>query len=225
MDVTYEGVNYNFPDDTQDVEIIQFLEQQNNKEFTYTQDDAEQKAYEESLTSGAPLPPVKQQKYAIPEYKPFDDKYLGALSMIESTNNPNAESSSGALGMYQFLPKTWNNVMKAYAPEMYNKYSEEERLELRRDPEISKYMADFLTRENAQNLEKRGATPTPAGLYLAHFLGVGEASDVLTEDSNTAIEDVVSEKSRNNNPNVFKNIKTVGDLIKWSEGKVKKYGS
>jgi hypothetical protein len=179
-------------------------------------------SYADSYKYNTKLPAFSMRK-SIKNHKYYNEDYLSALSMIESTNNPNAVSTSGAVGLYQFLSKTWRNTAKAYTPELYKSYSDDRLQMLRKDPEISKYMADMLTRENAANLQKRGADTSGGSLYLAHFLGVGEASNVLTSTPNTPIEKVVSDKARKNNPNVFRNIKTTGDLIHWSSSKVKQY--
>lgn len=230
MEVEYKDTVYEFPDNTEQDVIMSFLAQ-NNQEFEETQDDVEGRDYVESLESGQPLPPPTpevepfdvQFRSQIKDYELMDKNYIKGLGMIESTDNPNAVSSSGAVGLYQFLEKTWLNTVKAYAPDFYKAYSKEELLEFRKDREISTYFADKLTRENAANLQKRGADTSGKSLYLAHFLGVGEASKVLLTQPNTPIEKVVSEKSRKNNPNVFKNVKTAGDLIMWSDSKVKQY--
>lgn len=227
MRIDYEGQMYDFPDGTEDEVIFSFLAQ-NNKEYEQTQDDVEYQDYVQSLDSGEPLPPEQpsfdvQFRNQIKDYELMDKDYLHSLKWIESTDNPTAVSTSGAVGLYQFLDKTWMNTVKAYAPDFYNAYSKEELLEFRKDREISTYFADKLTRENAANLRKRGADTSGSSLYLAHFLGVGEASTVVTSVPNTPIQDAVSAKTIKNNPNVFKNIKTTGDLINWSGSKVKQY--
>ena len=181
-------------------------------------------AYTDSYKEDTPLP-VFAFKHEVANHQFMDDKYLDVLASIESSNNPIAESTSGALGLHQFLGKTWKNVAERYTPYLVKNYSEQELLKLRTDPKVSRYMADMLTRENAANMKKRGAKITHDSLYLAHFLGVGEASNVVLANPSTDISKVVSSKTRKNNPNVFKNVKTAGDLIRWSDAKVREHGS
>ena len=228
MEVEYKDTVYEFPDNT-DQEVIMGFIAQNNKEFQETQDDVEYPEYEQSLESGQPLPEVdmsaeKALREKISNHQYYDEGYIKLLGGIESSYNPNAESTSGALGLHQFLGGTWKNVINLSDPEFGKAYDEKKLLEYRRDPQMSAYFADVLTRDNAANMEKRGIKITRDGLYIAHFLGVGEAIKVLKAQPNQDITKVVSERSRKNNPNVFKNVKTTGDLIRWSEGKVREHG-
>jgi hypothetical protein len=217
MDVNYEGINYNFPDDTQDYEVIQFLEQQNNREFTYTQDDVEQQAYEESLTSGAPLPsPQKQEKYS---------RYLDISRSIESSNDPKAfNETSGAAGHYQFLDKTFLDFVNKYEPELKQGKSNTELLDLRYDPVVSRRMAGYMADENAQGMQRRNIPVNETNLYITHFLGLGVGLDVLQGDDDTKLEDVMSERSIKNNQSVVNKAKTVGGLKKWAADKVEEHG-
>lgn len=97
--------------------------------------------------------------------------------------------TSSATGLFQFIESTWLSMVEKYG----HKYGIEtdgktrrEILDLRRDPETASFMAAEFASENKKFLDahwggKVGATE----LYLAHFLGPGQASAFLkTRDAN-----------------------------------------
>lgn len=81
-----------------------------------------------------------------------------------------------------------------------------------RDAGVQKRAFDLMTRDNTELLSRDlGRDPTPADLYLAHFFGPGEAIAAATADPGAAIEDVLSEETLRQTPNLT-NLKTVGAL-------------
>jgi soluble lytic murein transglycosylase-like protein len=139
--------------------------------------------------------------------------------MVESSGNKNAYAeSSGALGLYQFVPKTWESMVNRYMPEL--KQQKGDYMEFRRNPEVSRYMARKLMEENQNILKKKGFNDTKGNLYLAHFAGPGAALSVLKAKPNTRIEDVLSAGQIQRNPGVFNKVKTTDQLIKWAQSKI-----
>lgn len=157
--------------------------------------------------------PPKQQK------KDHVEEYLDNLAMVESSGNKNAYAkTSGALGLYQFVPKTWESMVDRYMPEL--KQQKGDYMEFRRNPEVSRYMARKLMEENQNILKKKGFNDTKGNLYLAHFAGPGAALNVLRAKPNTPVEDVLSAGQIRRNPGVFSKVKTTDQLIKWAQSKI-----
>lgn len=128
-------------------------------------------------------------------------EYLLAAAKIESNLNPSAAAStSSARGLYQFIEQTWLGTVKEAGQAFgYGHYADaitrsdtgryavsdpsmrQAILKLRDDPVASAAMAGVLTRSNGMKLASTlGREPTNGELYIAHFLGVGGASKLIT---------------------------------------------
>jgi hypothetical protein len=133
-------------------------------------------------------------------------EYLLAAAKIESNLNPSAAAStSSARGLYQFIEQTWLGTVKEAGQALgYGHYSDaitrsdtgrysvsdssmrQAILKLRDDPVASAAMAGVLTRSNGMKLASTlGREPTNGELYIAHFLGVGGASKLITRAEST----------------------------------------
>jgi hypothetical protein len=131
--------------------------------------------------------------------------YLVAAAKIESNLNPSAAApTSSARGLYQFIEQTWlSTVKEAGASFGYNRYADaitrtpsgryevgdptmrSEILQLRKDPAANAAMAGVLTRSNSFKLTgSLGRRPTDGELYIAHFLGAGGASRLISNVQN-----------------------------------------
>ena len=131
--------------------------------------------------------------------------YMVAAAKIESNLNPSAAApTSSARGLYQFIEQTWlGTVKEAGAAFGYDRYANaiertpsgryevsdpsmrQEILALRKDPVASAAMAGVLTRSNSFKLTGvLGRRPTEGELYIAHFLGAGGASRLITRVQN-----------------------------------------
>lgn len=127
--------------------------------------------------------------------------YLVAAAKIESNLNPSAAApTSSARGLYQFIEQTWlGTVKEAGAAFGYDRYANaitrnasgryqvadpalrREILQLRSDPAANAAMAGVLTRSNSFKLTGvLGRRPTEGELYIAHFLGAGGASRLIS---------------------------------------------
>jgi hypothetical protein len=136
-------------------------------------------------------------------------EYLVSAAKIESNLNPKAQAStSSARGLYQFIEQTWlGTVKEAGATFGFGKYADaisksssgsysvsdpstrDEILKLRDDPAANAAMAGVLTQSNSFKLTGAiGRRPTDGELYIAHFMGVGGASKLISkaEDSPNA---------------------------------------
>jgi len=129
-----------------------------------------------------------------------DFNYLVQTAMRESSMNPSAKAqSSSAVGLFQFLEKTWLEVMKLDGPRLgYGRYAQaitkdsngnfviqnnelrNKVLALRENPQISADLAAAYTRRNGEYLSaKFGRQPSPGELYIAHFLGARGAEKMF----------------------------------------------
>lgn len=107
--------------------------------------------------------------------------------------------TSSAAGLFQFVEQTWLNMVsrhgaahglakesKAVVTQADGRLGVQDKgeyqriLDLRYDPKISAQMAGELTRENAAVLQNHlGRKPEEAELYIAHFMGAGQAAALI----------------------------------------------
>jgi hypothetical protein len=113
-------------------------------------------------------------------------------------------TTSSARGLFQFIDQTWlGTVKEAGAALGYGQYADaitrsssgsysvsdpamrKAILDLRNDPAASAAMAGVLTHSNGFKLIGAiGRRPTDSELYMAHFMGVGGASKLITNAEN-----------------------------------------
>lgn len=149
------------------------------------------------------------------------DAVLDRIGGIENaTGDPAARNpTSSAMGNFQFTKQTWLDVVQAHRPELFQGRSPQAVLDLRADPKISREMAAYLTDDNAAVLRSQGITPSPSNLYLAHFLGAGDAAKVIKAAPGTPISDVVDSASIDANKSVLQG-KTTDTVASWAAGKM-----
>ena len=153
-------------------------------------------------------------------------QYLLATAKMESNFNPTAKAStSSAGGLFQFIDQTWLGTVKeagsyfgygAYADAITKsdsgKYSVSDPaardaiMKLRDDPDASSAMAGILTQSNGSKLTSAiGRKPTDSELYMAHFMGVGGATKLITnvENNPQASGATLFPKAAAANPSIF----------------------
>lgn len=128
-----------------------------------------------------------------------DPIYLMALADKESAFQPSVKAStSSARGLYQFIDRTWLDTVRRFgadyglAREAAAVYGEKDKpivddpelraqiLELRNDPYLSAIMAAEMLKKDAEEIGlKIGRTLNTTELYLAHFLGLEDATRFL----------------------------------------------
>ncbi|MES1990888.1 MAG: lytic transglycosylase domain-containing protein [Pseudomonadota bacterium] len=135
-----------------------------------------------------------------------DFNYLLSTAMRESSLDCNAKSgTSSACGLFQFTEQTWLGTMKkdggslglsdqanAISRDANGRYvvtdpaARREILALRNNPEVSALMAGALTNESRQSLEgSLGRSVNGGELYIAHFLGAGGATKLISSAEET----------------------------------------
>jgi hypothetical protein len=133
-------------------------------------------------------------------------EYLLTTAKMESNFNPQAgASTSSAHGLYQFIDQTWLGTVKEAGNQLgYGQYSSaitknsdgsysvsdptarNAIMKLRDDASASTTMAAALTQSNSFKLTGAlGRRPTDAELYMAHFMGVGGASKLISSAEDT----------------------------------------
>ncbi len=149
---------------------------------------------------------------------------VNKIIQVESAGNARAKNPlSSATGLGQFIESTWLRMMRDYRPELHKSMNRAQLLELRFDPALSREMVRNLAREGEAYLRNRGHPITPGHLYLAHFLGAGGAHKALSADRAASVLSVMGSGVVNANP--FLRGKTIGDLIAWSDRKMRVKGS
>ncbi len=154
------------------------------------------------------------------------DQILDRIGNVESGGNPTARAStSSAMGQFQFTRGTWAQMIADSRPDIAKGRSVEELTndkavqDLRADPAISRQMAGVLLSQNAAALKGAGIQPTAGNLYLAHFLGAGDAIKVLKADPNAPVAGIVNQGSIDANQSVLAG-KTAGTVTNWANRKM-----
>ena len=147
--------------------------------------------------------------------------YIQRMIGVESGGDDNARAStSSATGAAQFIDGTWLEEIKKHRPDLVEGKSRQEILDLRRNRDVVVDVTKGWTETNRSILQQNGINITPGALYLAHFAGRRDSVRVLNADPQTPIDKVVSPASIRANPGVFRDVKTAGDLVRWSNRKM-----
>lgn len=154
-----------------------------------------------SAPRGAQQPPIEQQEYdtlpegfiaqpaALPQVEEYDELPEGfvvqpqssagdifdRMKTAESGGNPNAQAAtSSASGLYQFTDGTWRNMVAKHGKQ----YGITEGM--KNDPKAQEIIVRKLAEENAAALQaSTGKNLTDGDIYLAHFMGAGDASRMI----------------------------------------------
>ncbi len=166
---------------------------------------------------------------ALPQLNVSMKTLVDQIVTSESQGNPAARNPySSAVGLGQFVEGTWLDLVKRHRPDIAASLNEKQILELRKDPELSRFMTGRYVEQNTSILAKRGLPITPGSIYLSHFAGPGGAAAILAAPENadaaTVIANVDSrpgvtrEKIVSGNP-FMKNL-TAKDLRNWADLKM-----
>jgi hypothetical protein len=148
---------------------------------------------------------------------------------IESDGDSNKKNKrSSAMGAGQFLEETWLELIWMHRPDLGRGRTQEQILDLRRDPNLTREITIRFTEKNADLLRKKGLPVTPGTLYLAHFAGRAGAVAILTarEDADAASAmagaDASGRAKREKivKANPFLERFTAADLKNWADRKM-----
>lgn len=132
---------------------------------------------------GLAKPPAGGAPSVTPSGGGMPTSYYAGVASDESGGNPQATNPSGAGGMFQFLPGTWQSA-RAAVPGLPATPQEA-------TPQQQQAAAEWFTRQNHDTMTRTlGRPPTGGELRLAHFFGAQGASGLLGLDPNTRFEQV-----------------------------------
>jgi hypothetical protein len=152
----------------------------------------------------------------LPAGQQFDlPSYINKMGGAEGTGK---NKSSSAVGFGQFLDSTWLGTYK----EVFGKTNETDAqiLAKKHDRGIATRLAAKLTEDNVQGLAAADKPINDTTVYLAHFLGLGDAIKVLSAHADASVHGLVHDASIAANAQVFKKINTVTDLLNWAQSKM-----
>ena len=157
-----------------------------------------------------------------------DISYLMKLAETESSFNPMSEArSSSATGLYQFIKATWLNTLKRHGskyliiadyaakirysntrvgPFVRDEALYQHLLDLRKNPRLAAIMAAETVRDHQQKLvQSLDREPSETDLYLAHFLGINNATAFLQSLKESPDMNAVElfPKAARSNQNIF----------------------
>ncbi len=143
---------------------------------------------------------------------------LDKIIHVESGGRNIGTTGSSAFGIAQFTKGTFEDLAKKAQPgnPLYGKTWED----YKSDVGLQREALAQLTESNKQILANKGLPTTDSAAYLAHFLGAGGASKILSMPDSTPISNAVSADAIKSNPSVFNNVATVGDLKTWADKKM-----
>jgi hypothetical protein len=115
-------------------------------------------------------------------------------AMQESSMNPSAMAkTSNATGLFQFIPSTWNNLIRKNK-DIAAQYGIGEAIvsgnDDRLDPFKSSVMYALLRRENIQSLGKVTTGSTDVDLYILHLLGASRGKAVISAYTNSPSDSI-----------------------------------
>ncbi len=148
---------------------------------------------------------VKDLLAAVAKMVGVDPQLLAKFAAMESGFDPhaiprdkNGNRLSNAMGLFQFIPSTWNLMMRKFA----NKYGINP-MTPPSDARANALMGAEFLKGNARALQKSLGRPgTDTDLYLAHFLGEGGADKFLKSNPQAAAADVMPKEAAAN-PTIF----------------------
>jgi hypothetical protein len=149
---------------------------------------------------------------------------------VESNGDFNAKNKrSSATGLGQFVNETWLVLIRTHRPDLAKDRSENEVLELRRNPDIAREMIVRFTERNAWLLSKRGLPVTPGTLYLAHFAGSAGAAAILSAEEKADAATIMAAADATRKTDRAKLVKlnpfldrlTIADLKLWADRKMR----
>lgn len=141
-----------------------------------------------------------------------DEQTMLAIAAAESSLDPKVKNKkTTASGLYQFVDKTWDDVVKKHGKR--HKVLPQDRLDAR----ANALMGAELLAENAKTLrEDLGREPTANELYLAHFLGIGDARKALklaAKNPDAPAAGAFRKEVAASNPAIFTKDATISEVI------------
>lgn len=145
-------------------------------------------------------PSKKPRHYSLKDWIQREANRLGVPASVmlkiggaESGYHPDVisgrrRSDTGATGVFQIMPQTRDYLIKKYGAQYGIKPGHS-----MGDPRVNTTLAMHFTKENVDAFrQKFGRDPQPHEIYLMHFQGFGGASQILSADPNTPLNQIIT---------------------------------
>lgn len=147
----------------------------------------------------------------------LSDETLNRIIQIESAGNPIAQArTSSAAGLGQFIKGTWLATVQKHKPSLLKTNSREQVTAMRVGVATAALQLEMLARFTEDNRAAIGAGCTDGDLYLAHFLGLGDARKLFRAPPNDPAPHHVSEAAVEANTSILSG-KTCGQVRAWAQ--------
>jgi len=203
------------------------LPQRIQGQAAFEDDAAFQKTQQEAafLVDDRPLTPFTPFKPGFKDIQPLQElpkfnypSYVSRLTRAESGGDPSIKNpQSSATGLYQFVEKTWLDLGNKSHPEIFKGRSETEKLNFRKNPEISDLFLRSLTGENQAHLKEKGVPISNQSMYLAHFASPQVAAELMKASGTDPLSKYMTKKALADNGMTGK---TVGWIKQWASKKM-----
>lgn len=173
----------------------------------------------ELLVNGQPIDPLAAATGGSTGDDAAVAQLVDRIVRVESGGNASAKNPlSSAYGLGQFIDATWLRMMRTYRPDLANSMSQQDLLALRTDPTLAREMVANLAREGESYLRARGHEISAGRLYLSHFLGMEDASRVLSSPPDQPLAEILTPGVIAANP--FLTGQNASWVIDWAERKM-----
>jgi hypothetical protein len=147
----------------------------------------------------------------------LSDDTLNRIIQIESAGKPHARAgTSSAAGLGQFITATWLGTVKKHRPELLRQHPQADVVAMRVGPTTTALQLEMLARFTEDNARALGAGFRDGDLYLAHFLGLGDARKLFRADPGTMAASVVTAAAVRANQSILAG-KTCGEVRAWAQ--------
>jgi hypothetical protein len=127
--------------------------------------------------------------------------YQQMRHILESGGRADAKATtSSATGVDQFIRETWLGIVAKEKPAWAKGLSEEQLLELRKDPQKSGEMVAALNRDNEAILRKANAPVNVYTMYAMHHFGPKRGRVFALASADTKMDDILSPAALEANP-------------------------
>lgn len=148
----------------------------------------------------------------------FGDKTPLAARIIAAEGGPGENPLSSAAGYGQFLRDTWLDTFRRAYPRLAQILTGEQILALREVKPLAVDLTSQFAQENAVFLQQLGLPASDATLSLAHAVGAGGASNILTSAPGRPVRELLSPDAIAANPG-FGGM-TAEQLRQWATARV-----
>lgn len=154
----------------------------------------------ELRVGGTPVDPLQSATAGLSDNSAVET-LTNQIIHVESGGSATAKNPlSSAFGAGQFINSTWLRMIRTYRPDLAASMSDQQILDLRTDPTLSREMVQNLAREGESYLKSKGQSVTAGRLYLCHFLGMQAAAAVVAAAGDTPLTDLVDPSVITANP-------------------------